>query len=135
MARKQLVILTDDITGDDITGKPGAGTVEFALDNVRYEIDLSAEGREKLKDTLKPYTAAGRRVASTVRRIPEPQRGPARTDKEQLKEIRRWWRENWELAKLPQPSDKGRIPDAVAQAHRENDGRRVTRPIPPAFAA
>lgn len=135
MAKKQLVIITSDITGEDITGKRGAGTVEFAVDGVRYEIDLSAEERAELTSTLKPYTTAGRKVVNAVRRLPEPQRSPARTDAAQLQEQRRWWKENYQAAGLPEPKDKGRIPAAVIEAHREHDGRRVVRAVPPAFAA
>ena len=44
MAQRIQVILIDDITGGD-----ASETVNFALDNVSYEIDLSADNAAKLR--------------------------------------------------------------------------------------
>ncbi|MFG3710829.1 Lsr2 family protein [Micromonospora sp. NPDC047730] len=135
MARQQLVIMTDDITGEDITGKPGAGTVPFAIDGIRYEIDLSASERDKLRDLMKPYVKAGRRVTGVVRALPSVGRGPARTDPRQLQEQRRWWRENYKVLDLREPSDKGRIPREVVAAYLAHDGKKVHKKVDSPFAA
>mgnify|MGYP000889442202 CR=1 FL=1 len=62
MARKTQVILTDDIDGTDATG-----TVSFAIDGVAYEIDLSAKNAEKLRNDMKKWVEAGRRVGGRRR--------------------------------------------------------------------
>lgn len=73
MAQRVVVTLSDDIDG-------GAAeeTVHFAVDGKSYEIDLSARNAEKLRETLAPYMAAGRRQSrggKALRRIeiaPDP---------------------------------------------------------------
>jgi hypothetical protein len=37
-------------------------TVEFALDGVTYELDLTGDNSAKLHDTLSQYAKAGRKV-------------------------------------------------------------------------
>jgi|SRR5690554_3805081 len=59
MAQRIQVILIDDINGGDATE-----TVNFALDNVQYEIDLSAENAAQLREDLDKWVSAGRRVSS-----------------------------------------------------------------------
>jgi hypothetical protein len=56
MAQRVVVTLSDDIDG-------GAAeeTVHFAVDGKSYEIDLSVPNAEKLRGTLAPYMAAGRK--------------------------------------------------------------------------
>ncbi|EHR60098.1 Lsr2 dimerization domain-containing protein [Saccharomonospora cyanea] len=49
-------------TVDDITGEPARETVFFALDGVGYEIDLTAEHADDLRDILRPYIEHGRRT-------------------------------------------------------------------------
>ena len=47
MAQEHYVRLVDDLTGGE-----AAETVLFALDGARYEIDLSVENANKLRETL-----------------------------------------------------------------------------------
>ena len=54
---------------DDITGGPAAETVAFALDGRAYEIDLSAEHAQALRDALAPWVAAARKVGASRRVI------------------------------------------------------------------
>ncbi|MGW7102686.1 histone-like nucleoid-structuring protein Lsr2 [Streptomyces sp. NPDC054838] len=58
MAQRVVVTLSDDIDG-------GAAeeTVSFALDGKSYEIDLNPANAKKLRKSLAPYVAAGRRQA------------------------------------------------------------------------
>lgn len=49
---------------DDVDGSPAAHTVVFALDGLRYEIDLSDANAAALRDLFAPYVAAGRRAGS-----------------------------------------------------------------------
>jgi hypothetical protein len=105
MAQKHFVRLIDDLTGDD-----AAETVCFALDGSRYEIDLSAENADRLRETLAVYIAGARRARANSAR-----RG-TRADREQTAAIRLWAKSNG--FKI---GDKGRIPthiiDAYSSAH------------------
>ncbi|QFG69237.1 histone-like nucleoid-structuring protein Lsr2 [Ornithinimicrobium pratense] len=109
MAQRVQTILVDDIEGTDITD--GGQTVQFAIDGVSYEIDLSDENGAKMRETFKLYTDHARRVAR--RRQSAPARGTttARTDKAQLDAIRRWARDNGH-----QVSDRGRIRKEIVDA-------------------
>ena len=63
MAQKVQVLLVDDVDG----GKADE-TVQFGLDGVSYEIDLSSKNAAKLRDALAGYVGEARRVASRGRR-------------------------------------------------------------------
>jgi hypothetical protein len=60
MVQKVHVVLEDDLDG----GK-ASETVSFALDGTSYEIDLSDAHASQLRDALRPWIAAGRKVTST----------------------------------------------------------------------
>ncbi|BBX48980.1 hypothetical protein MPOR_00060 [Mycolicibacterium poriferae] len=63
MAKKVTVTLVDDFDGEGAADE----TVEFGLDGVSYEIDLSAKNAAKLRNELKPWLEAGRRVGGRRR--------------------------------------------------------------------
>ena len=82
---------------DDLDGGEAAETVEFGLDGVSYEIDLSADNAATLRETFAPYIAEGRRVGT--RRRGGRGRGTARTagtgsGAGSAAEIREWARSN-----------------------------------------
>ncbi|EID54760.1 histone-like nucleoid-structuring protein Lsr2 [Saccharomonospora xinjiangensis] len=115
MAQKVLVSLVDDLDGSE-----AEETVEFGLDGVNYEIDLSAENAEELRDALAQYVeharrAGGRKRTSGKSAVKAPARSAA-VDREQNQAIRAWARKNgFEV------SDRGRIPSEVVEAyHRRN---------------
>lgn len=56
MAKKVTVTLVDDFDGSGAADE----TVEFGLDGVTYEIDLSTKNATKLRGDLKQWVAAGR---------------------------------------------------------------------------
>src|SRR3954451_23337661 len=58
MAQKTVVSFIDDLDGES----EAEGTVTFGLDGVEYEIDLTAENAEDLRDIFAPYIAAARRT-------------------------------------------------------------------------
>lgn len=62
MAQKVFVSLVDDIDGSEADE-----TVEFGLDGVNYEIDLSAENAEELRDALAQYVEHARRAGGRKR--------------------------------------------------------------------
>ena len=57
MARRTHVTLVDDVDGSAATS-----TVTFSLDGVSYEIDLSDENAEKMREEIGEWAAKARRV-------------------------------------------------------------------------
>lgn len=106
MAKKVTVTLVDDLDG-----AAGADeTVEFGLDGVAYEIDLSAKNAAKLRAELQSWIDAGRRVGGRRRgRGSGGRRGTI--DREQSAAIRDWARRNGHNV-----STRGRIPAEVIEA-------------------
>ncbi|HEU0089938.1 MAG TPA: Lsr2 family protein [Pseudonocardiaceae bacterium] len=113
MARKTVVTMVDDLTGEEAEN---IGTVEFALDGVTYELDLSDENATKLRNALAQYTDAGRRIGGRRRAGRAPGRGTkggatASYNRETLKSIRDWAKQHGHNV-----SDRGRLPAEVVQA-------------------
>jgi len=80
MAKKVTVTLVDDFDGEGAADE----TVEFGLDGVSYEIDLSSKNAAKLRNDLKQWVDAGRRVGGRRRgRSAGSGRGRAAIDREQ----------------------------------------------------
>ncbi|SOX56314.1 Lsr2 family protein [Mycobacterium ahvazicum] len=100
MAKKVTVTLVDDFDGAGAADE----TVEFGLDGVTYEIDLSTKNAAKLRGDLKQWVAAGRRVGGR-------RRGRSGIDREQSAAIREWARRNGHNV-----STRGRIPADVIDA-------------------
>jgi len=108
MAKKVTVTLVDDFDGDGAADE----TVEFALDGVNYEIDLTAKNAAKLRNDLKQWIEAGRRIGGRRRgRAAGTGRGRASIDREQSAAIRDWARRNGHSV-----STRGRIPAEVIDA-------------------
>ncbi|HKS48472.1 MAG TPA: Lsr2 family protein [Amycolatopsis sp.] len=116
MAQKVLVSLVDDIDGSEADE-----TVEFGLDGINYQIDLSSENAEELRDALAQYVEHARRAGGRKRAAGRPSAKaavarPASVDREQNQAIRAWARKNGF-----QVSDRGRIPSEVVEAyHKKN---------------
>lgn len=107
MARTTITKLVDDLDGSDADR-----TVEFALDGIRYEIDLSEQNAGTLRKTLDPYLVGARRIGRTplgpALRVPSPAAG--RRDRNQT--IREWARRaGHDLA------ERGRIPRSIVAAY------------------
>ena len=62
MAKKTLVQLVDDFSGDPIDNGEGR-TVVFSFDGAEYEIDLSSEHIDDFQKALEPFVRASRRVS------------------------------------------------------------------------
>ncbi|HME50093.1 histone-like nucleoid-structuring protein Lsr2 [Mycobacterium sp.] len=109
MAKKVTVTLVDDFDGEAAADE----TVEFGLDGVTYEIDLSTKNAKKLREELRVWVEAGRRVGGRRRgRAAGPAgRGRASIDREQSAAIREWARRNGHNV-----SSRGRIPGEVIEA-------------------
>lgn len=115
MAQKVLVSLVDDLDGSEADE-----TVEFGLDGVSYQIDLSTANAEELRDALAQYVEHARRAGGRKRnQKAAPSSGGSKSasvDREQNQAIRAWARKNGYDV-----SDRGRIPSEVVDAyHKQN---------------
>lgn len=118
MARRTIQVLTDDLDGGD-----AEETVKFGLDGVQYEIDLSKKNAAKMRDSLAPFVAAGRKVgrggvvvggrAATARG-----RTGATADRDQNRAIR-----EWAQGKGIKVSDRGRIKQEIVDRYHAEAGR------------
>ncbi len=119
MAQREVISLVDDLDGTDATE-----TVEFGLDGVQYQIDLSDENAAELRDALAQYVEYARKVGGGRRRLVGPKTRPGltpvqrpvsvRPDKEQNQAIRAWARKKGFVV-----SDRGRIPVGVVEAYHK----------------
>jgi nucleoid-associated protein Lsr2 len=105
MVQRVEVQLVDDLDGTDV--RTGRGeTVEFALDGMTYEIDLTSKNAAALRKALAAYVAAGRRVKNSrgvrVKRI------HVGADSRTVKE--------WARANAFEVNDRGRIPARIREA-------------------
>lgn len=119
MAQKTVVSLIDDLSGEEADR-----TVPFGLDGVEFEIDLSDENAEKLREALAPYVAAARRTGG--RRSPgrpaaaaSSSSGTPKRGREENQRIREWAKKQG-----LEVSERGRIPNDVAEAY---DARELTK--------
>ena len=111
MTQKVSVILIDDMSGGEADE-----TVEFGLDGISYEIDLSCGNSQELRNFLKPYIGKGRKVASAARR-PSRSRAAA-SDEARNKEMRAWAR-----AQGHKVNERGRVPADIVAKYESANGR------------
>lgn len=97
---------------DDLDGGEASETVEFGLDGTSYEIDLSAQNAQKLRDSLASYIGEARR--SSNRRRGSRARSGARSSggAGSAPEIREWARSNGFTV-----SDRGRVSAEIRRAY------------------
>ncbi len=121
MVQKTTVTLVDDIDGGD-----AEESVEFGVDGVFYEVDLSDSHAKALREALADYVAHARRSggrrtparrarAGNATRASRPSgAAPAPVDREQSKAIREWARSQGLGV-----SDRGRIPNSFTEAYHQ----------------
>lgn len=107
MAQKVQVILVDDVDGGE-----AEETVSFGLDGVTYEIDVSAENAEALREAIAPWIGHARRLGgrATGKRSAKSRNGASARGS--LADVRAWARENGF-----QVSDRGRVSSEVMEAY------------------
>ena len=122
MVQRQVTVFIDDTTGKELEG---GETVNFALDGVEYQIDLSEEHADELRKALAPYVLKGRRTGGRYSRGGGASAGRARRSadsassdtsgrsKGDTQAIREWAQANGH-----QVSDRGRIPAGVVEAYK-----------------
>lgn len=106
---------------DDLDGSVAEETVEFGLDGVSYQIDLSSVNAEKIRDRLADYVTHARRSGvrgSSVRGRRSPavaaRSRSAAVDREQNQAIREWARKRGLKV-----SERGRISAEVLEAYHQ----------------
>ena len=122
MAQRTIVQLLDDLDQSEANE-----TVEFGLDGVTYEIDLSEEHAAALRQALGEYIEHARRTGGRRRASPAGSSGGrsatrrdggngagrrAPVDREQNQAIREWARKQGMTV-----SERGRIPREVTTAY------------------
>lgn len=106
MAQRVNVVLVDDIDGSD-----ASETVVFGLDGAQYEIDLSADNADRLRDALALYIGHGRRAGGRKKAAPTG-RSSGSVSGPSAAEIRTWARENgWDVP------ERGRVSAEVREAY------------------
>jgi hypothetical protein len=102
---------------DDLDGGIAAQTVPFGLDGVSYEIDLSDENAQALRDELAPYVRAARRTGGRRTRWVANSAGTggsvstSTADRARNQEVRAWAAANGFAV-----SARGRISREVCEA-------------------
>jgi len=120
MAQKVLVEILDDIDGS-----AAAQTVQFGLDGVTYEIDLSDENASALRDELARYIGAGRRIGGRKVRVATGQSTTTASDRERNQQIRSWANANgYEV------SERGRLSSEVVSAYEQAQVAEAEAPAP-----
>jgi hypothetical protein len=122
MAQRQVTVFTDDVTGEELED---GETITFALDGMEYEIDLSGEHAEQLRDALAPYVRSGRRISgrasrgsrsagSAARRAADPGSSSRSSSggEHDTRAIREWAQANGHKV-----SERGRVPASVIEAY------------------
>lgn len=107
MAKKVIITLIDDLDGES----EAAETVEFGLDGVGYEIDLTAENAERLRDQLAEWIGSARKTGG--RRRPGTRRNSG-SGSSKTAEIRAWAQANGYTV-----SARGRIPADIVEAYEK----------------
>jgi hypothetical protein len=112
MAQKVQVILVDDVDGGE-----AEESVSFALDGVSYEIDVSNENANALREALSPWIGHARKVAGRSggrarSGSAKPRGGAAARSGVDLAEVRTWARDAGY-----QVSDRGRVSSEVMAAY------------------
>ena len=112
MAQKIEVAIIDDLDGESVADCPG---VQFGLDGVTYEIDLTQDNAERLRETLADYVTAARRTGGRRQRssrVTAQISTNGHQAKLDPKKVRAW-----ALAQGIELSPRGRIPAHVEQQY------------------
>jgi hypothetical protein len=129
MAQKTIVQLIDDLDG---TSSDSIETVTFGLDGAVYEIDLSDDNAETLRDNLAEFITSGRRTGGRAKRgtttpaTAGAGNGTGRS-REQTQAIREWACKNGH-----EVAERGRIPTSIIEAFEaaadNPKGRKLREP-------
>lgn len=97
---------------DDLNGDPADTTIRFGLDSREYELDLTDENAQELRDMVDRYIWAARKVSGGRRGKPAGAPKAAFTDADPAA-VRAWANANGVGI-----SPRGRVKAAVLEAYR-----------------
>jgi len=112
MAQKVVTTLVDDLDGTVIE-EGGGETLRFAIDGASYEIDLTKDNAQRLRDALAPYVDVARGFGSASASRGRAQAPSSNNSKEELSAARQWLR-----AEGHNVSDRGRIQNDLLELFR-----------------
>lgn len=111
------IVLVDDLDGSELN--ESAATTRFSLDGAQYEIDLAEANRDRLREALAPFIAAGRKVGPTS--APAGRRSARSAASggsgKRTADIREWANANGHRV-----GERGRIPANVVAAYEAATG-------------
>lgn len=110
MVQKVTTHLVDDLTGDTIEAGKGRA-VTFGFDGSNYEIDLTDDNADALREAFSDYVASARKVSGRSGRATGGT-SPKRGNSEELAKIREWANANGH-----EVSSRGRISQAIRDAY------------------
>lgn len=105
MAKKVVVQLIDDIDGS-----VAEETIQFSLDGVNYEVDLSDDNAQKLRADFAPWIQVAHKSGS--RKASARKASRSKSDTTDASKIREWAR-----GKGIEVSERGRIPANVREQY------------------
>lgn len=108
MAKVLITQFIDDLDGA-VLGKGDGSTVRFSLNGQAYEIDLSRENEQKLRDALAPFIAAGRSISVGAKQARSRTKSSSALD---LAAVRVWAASAGHTV-----SSRGRIPAHILEAY------------------
>jgi hypothetical protein len=110
MSQNVTTHLVDDLTGDTIEEGKGR-TVTFGIDGAHYEIDLTDDNADALREAFSDYVAAARKVSGRQTRT-SGSSAPKRGNSDEFAKVREWANANGH-----QVSSHGRISQTVRDAY------------------
>lgn len=115
MARRIVHQLVDDLDGTVLEVGEGE-TVLFSLDGVAYEIDLTDDNAQALRDAVAPFIAAARSISAArgggSSRGSSSAAGRRRTGQQDFGPVRAWAKDNGYTV-----SERGRVSASVLEAY------------------
>lgn len=106
MAQRVQVILEDDYDGT-----PADETVLFGLDGAEYEVDLSSENAQGLRDALAPWVAVARKTGGRRKRVGGTAKAPAGSSTSDIRA--------WAQASGYEVSSRGRVSAEIREAYEK----------------
>jgi nucleoid-associated protein Lsr2 len=111
MAQQTIVRLVDDL--DETVIERGDGqTVKFGLDGTSYELDLTNEHADELREAFSRYVKAARKSGGQKSTVSKPSRTSSKSDVSP-QAVREWAKAN-----KVELSARGRIPQSVIDQFR-----------------
>jgi hypothetical protein len=112
VAKQVVVTIVDDYDGESKADE----TVQFSIDGVAYEMDLSVLNASKLRGIFEPWSSKARRVGRAPRARAAAKSRPV-SNREQTVAIREWAKANGHNV-----SSRGRISAEIIDAYNQAAG-------------